>query len=350
MKVLHVINDLSYGGAEKLLVDLLPELRRNGLDVELALLWDVPSAYKQRLLDAGIKLTIIGSSNYDFRNIFKLRKLMAGVDIVHAHLFPSFYLVALASKIMSNRVAKVVTDHNVLHKRTKHWLIRKIEVFIYRQYQANAAITVDVETSLVNRGVVASKIMVVPNGINLTKFLPVRKDGKSFRIGMAGRLKAPKSQATIIRTLPLLPAHISLDLAGLGEDMDALKELAKELKVEKRVNFIGFCEDMPGFFKGIDIHVFASRGEGFGLSAAESMAMGVPTIATDVQGLREVVGGGGVLFAENDEQDLANKIQRLYDDESYFREVSERGIVQAAQFGLDMMVDKYIALYNKVRL
>ena len=85
MKILHVITSLRTGGAEKLMVDLLPRLRRKGDEVDLLLFDGTPTPFLHQLEDLGIRIfsLSIGENVYNPLNIFRLRRFMHGYDIVH---------------------------------------------------------------------------------------------------------------------------------------------------------------------------------------------------------------------------------------------------------------------------
>jgi glycosyltransferase involved in cell wall biosynthesis len=94
-----------------------------------------------------------------------------------------------------------------------------------------------------------------------------------------------------------------------------------------------------------DFSVLSSHWEGFGLAAAESMACGIPTIASDVDGLAQVVKGGGLLFEKGNENDLKDKIQMLASRDQYVLYVKS-GADKAEKYNIDNMVRKQKELYK----
>ena len=97
MKVLHVISSLEIGGAQRLLSDLLPIQKQQGLDVELLLNVRVENEFTRKIQDAGIRISSLDIPVYSVTNISRLRAHIKGYDVVHVHLFPSIYWVAIAA-------------------------------------------------------------------------------------------------------------------------------------------------------------------------------------------------------------------------------------------------------------
>jgi glycosyltransferase involved in cell wall biosynthesis len=106
---------------------------------------------------------------------------------------------------------------------------------------------------------------------------------------------------------------------------------------------------VPELLKTSDIIVLSSHWEGFGLAAVEGMAAGKPTVASDVDGLREVVQGAGVLFPHGDAQALAQIIQQLQVDPTYYHDVAIRCYQRAQQFDIMRMVEKYEKVYESYK-
>ena len=100
--------------------------------------------------------------------------------------------------------------------------------------------------------------------------------------------------------------------------------------------------------KSADVVVMSSHWEGLSLSNIEGMSSGRPFVASDVDGLREVTKGYGVLFPHGDAEALANIIRKLHDDKAYYDEVAEKCHQRALMFDIDKMVDGYEAVYREL--
>ena len=92
----------------------------------------------------------------------------------------------------------------------------------------------------------------------------------------------------------------------------------------------------------------SSEYEGLSLSSLEAMSSGKPLIASDVNGLREVVHGAGILFDVNNEQQLADEITKLVEDHSYYNRIASQCLERAMQYDFRIMGEKYLEVYRSV--
>ena len=111
---------------------------------------------------------------------------------------------------------------------------------------------------------------------------------------------------------------------------------------------MGIRNDIPQLLKASDIVVMSSHWEGFGLAAVEGMAAGKPVLASDVDGLAQVVEGAGILFPQGDAETLAGMIQNLMKDHLYYQQVAERCLQRASDYDIQRTVNGYEEIYNTV--
>ncbi len=134
-------------------------------------------------------------------------------------------------------------------------------------------------------------------------------------VGNVGRLHPDKDQATLIRgfaqALPQLPDGSLLAIMGSGRLEASLRQLAKELDIADQVRFLGQVTQGRRYFKAFDIFALTSDHEPFGMVLLEAMAAGVPVIASDCGGGKEVVEGVGTLFPLGDVAALAEGLVRM---------------------------------------
>lgn len=114
------------------------------------------------------------------------------------------------------------------------------------------------------------------------------------------------------------------------------------------IRFLGLRTDVPRLLKTADVVVMSSHFEGLSLSNIEGMSAEKPFVASDVDGLREVTKGYGLLFAHGDSEALADIIRRLHDDKSFYNEVAKRCYERARQFDIGNMVKEYNGVYSNV--
>ena len=174
MKILHVITTLRTGGAEKLMVDLMPRLKREGHQVELCVFEDVETPFRSALEKEGIKMHFFKKSvggYYSPLNIIKLTKLMRkGWDIVHTHLTSSQLFAAIGGVFCNAHL--VTTEHNTTNKRRNMSWYKSIDKWMFGRYEKHIMISDQCEANHVDYlGASNCKNLVkVYNGIDYHKY------------------------------------------------------------------------------------------------------------------------------------------------------------------------------------
>lgn len=353
MKILHVITSLRTGGAEKLMVDLLPRLRDMGHEVDLCVFDGIRTAFYQDLENEGIKIIPLrlGGSVYDPRNIFSLFSLIKNYDVVHTHNTACQLFVAIAS-LCCSKVSLVTTEHNTTNRRRGKWYLKPGDLWMYRQYKKIICISDQARNNLVSYIGESEKIVTIYNGIDLTRFQKVslkkeRFDGKKV-ITMVSAFRAQKDHKTLIKAFSLLPNEYILQLVGDGELRRETEEYVRKFASLDRIIFYGNRSDIPEILVNSDVVVLSSHYEGLSLSSIEGLASGKPFIASDVEGLHEIVSGAGILFPHQDSNALACQIRRCCMDKDYAIEVGANCIARAQKYDIDKMAEQYAMLYSSV--
>lgn len=358
MKVLHIINSLFTGGAEKLLVDSLPLYRENDIEVDLLLLNDVQTPFYERIANSfeGKILVTKTSSIYHPCNVYEIAKLMKYYDLVHVHLFPALYWVALAKVFSRSSVPLVFTEHSTNNKRINNVLLRQIDKLIYKQYSQISAITPEVKLALTkNLGLINEIVSVIYNGIDINRIQNAHAykkseffNDKSVKILIQiSSFLIQKDQKTLIKSLQFLPANYVLLLVGDGVLRAECENLVNTLQLTDRVKFLGIRMDVPELLKTSDIVIQSSNWEGFGLAAIEGMAAKKPVIASDVDGLKDIVLNNGLVFSKGNAKELAGKILSL-EDAIYNEKIAQQCYTKSQEFGIGKMVYSFVKLYKTV--
>lgn len=359
MRVLQVITSLHTGGAEKLIIDLVPRFQKKGYQVDLLLFDGCDTPLKRQLEGLNINLLSFGinCNVYNPIFIFKLLPIIKKYDIIHTHNTACQYFVALAKLFYRGKQIKfVTTEHSTNNRRRNFKFWKFVDHYIYSKYDKIVAISEEVKNSLKNI-LFDVQIEVIKNGIDIQKYEQSQAveliDSKSTNIcliTMISRFGEAKDQETVIRTLSFLPAYYYLLLVGGGDEtlISRSKRLILDLNLKDRVIFLGVRNDVPNILKSSDIIVQSSHWEGFGLAALEGMAAGKPVVATNVPGLAQVVGGAGILFPHGDAKALADIILRLHEDPVYYQQIVNQCLQRAAEFDIHKTVDQYLQLYQSL--
>lgn len=358
MKVLQVINSLDTGGAEKLILDSILLYKERGVDMEVLLLLDKHTPFRQTLEDTyQVKVqALTKGSLYNPFLIFKIIPFLRAYDVLHGHLFPVLYWLAFAKAVYFSRTPLVFTEHSTSNKRRDHIIFKYVDRFAYNKINRIGCISKGTLAQLLKHVNVNEKALVINNGIDLNKFKPRRlkgekgeeRDKKNYTLIQVSKFRHPKDQITLVKSMSLLPRFIRLKLVGDGPTRIECEKLVMDLNLEDRVEFMGQRFDIPDLIGGSDIVILSSHWEGFGLSIVEGMAMRKPAIACDVPGVSEILNGYGLLFKPSHQQELAQHILNLIQDQEYYTKIAMQCYERAQEYGIEQMVDAYIEVYKSL--
>lgn len=353
MKILHVITSLRTGGAEHLMVDLLPRLRDLGNEVELLLFDGTRTAFYEDLEQKGIKIHSlgIGGNVYHPRNILKLRGFISRYDIIHTHNTACQLFVPIAKMLKCTKVKLVTTEHSANNRRRGKWYLKPIDKWMYSRYRYIICISEQPAENLRKHIGAKDSIVVVNNGVDVVRFLYPIKDisqNLNFLITQVSSFNVAKDQDTLVKAIKELPSNYRVQLVGDGIRRQNVEELAQALVVANRVDFLGIRSDIPEILKSSDIVILSSHWEGLSLSSIEGMASGRPFIASDVDGLHEIVKDAGILFPHGDYKQLAKEIKQLCNNPVHYNVVARECQKRAKQFDISIMAEKYNELYKSL--
>ena len=249
----------------------------------------------------------------------RLRSIVAGRDVRFciAHRFKPIYIALLATRLP---VIGVHHAFGVYSRQARRWFINRFRSRLLLLGVSNA-VRDEIRAHL--PGWEPARIETLYNRIDVAAVQAEQVSREAARetlglppdawvIGNVGRLHPDKDQATLIRgfalALPQLPANSLLAIMGSGRLESSLKALASKLDVSARVRFLGQVRQGRRYFKAFDTFALSSDHEPFGMVLLEAMAAGVPVVASDCGGAREVVEGVGKIFPLGDHHVLAAEL------------------------------------------
>ena len=357
-KIFFIIPSLAGGGAEKVLVDLLCHLDRDKYQMHLVL-------FEKK----GVHLGSIPShvSIYDlkkknrysfFKLIFSLVSLFRALkpDTVLSFMAYTNIVTVLASFLFRIKFNLVISIHTNLTKsllssrcsRVKKFLY--VKLFNYADYTVVPSLGIK-EHLLGDFGLNEQKIRVINNPLDLININRLGNEGlKNEELGKyivaVGRLERPKDYPTLLKAYALISAKVEekLVILGEGEEKERLKQIAKDLKIQKKVLFLGFKNNPYKFMKTASIFVLSSIWESFAIVLTEAMACGTPVVSTDCSsGPDEIITNGknGLLVLPSDEKALAEAMVTLLRDKDLRKKFSEEGRKRAEDFKIEKILPQY---------
>jgi glycosyltransferase involved in cell wall biosynthesis len=268
------------------------------------------------------------------KNIIKKQK----PDFINSHMsYPAGFLGTLIQKFCG--IPNVTTEHSWIRKHFRSWIHRKC--VMYSLENSAGYITVSNALRQDIQSVVKREISVVPNVVDISKFSVSRKKpGERLDIGLLGGMgNYRKGLDILIKAIALLKnRNIKVHVGGDGKLLGKFKSMALEAGLFEQFTFYGDvpADDTPEFYSRLDAFVLASRDETFGVVVIEAMASGLPVIATDCGGPKEIITEEtGILVRNEDPEDLASGIEYMQEnigkyDRKAIREYAESKYGQEA--------------------
>ena len=369
-KIAYVIDGLSMGGAERLMVPILAHLSRTDFQPYVCALQSKdgnPMADEIRAL--GIRVDCLDIKHLRDLNapahLTKYLKQM-GADLVHTQLEFANILGNIAAKLL--RLPSVCTIHVMpsLDVKSKRRFHQRAEWFVLR-YFCDRVISVSEEARLYHlkiSGAPFEQVTTLYNGIDLSPF--VRMDRAHERMVVRTELGIPAS-ANVITTVAVLrpqkgvqfmiqalPSILAADpdtyylIVGSGTHENVLREEVNRLRVSDRVIFAGMRKDVPRLLAASDIFVLPTLTEALPTVLAEAMAARLPIIASRVGGVPEMVtdGENGCVIEAGDPDGLITACGSLLSDPETRAAMGTQGwqIVQQ-KFNIERQVDRLEQLY-----
>ncbi len=367
--VLHVIDTLGFGGAERFLAGLVQHLDRDRFRPVVAWL-SKAGPFAQRLEEAGIEVVGIHARGHrDAKALITLVRLMRElkVDVVNTHLFVDGFYGRLAA-LWAGVPARVVTQQNAYddpRRRLPAWQIwanRALAPFTQRFVAVSQA-----TKEYLHRveWVPEHKIHVIPNAITPPPPVPeeavralrgmwAAREGAGPLVGTVARLEPQKGLDVLVDAMTQVREHlpdVRCVIVGAGALREALAARIRDRGLEGTVRLVGTREDIPVVLASLDVFVLPSRFEGLSLALLEAMAAGRPVVATAVSGTVEVVQDGetGILVPPEDAAALAQGIVRVLENREEARRLGAAARQRVlTHYTISAVARQYEALYEEL--
>lgn len=361
-RILHLIETGGPGGAERVLLELAKHFARDGRSV-VGLLR--PGWLYDHVVSCGLPFVPLGSSRGgEFGIISRLSRVIQEqrITLIHAHEFYMSVIAAFASYVSGVPLIMTVHGRNYYPERMRRRLL-------YRLATKLAACTVAVSRDLAEffsavTGAPRQRIHVIYNGVVPCSSRGSAADSQPLArleiapsakiVGTIGNLYPVKGQKHLLRALRIIlqrQPNVHLLLFGRGEGLTELLAEAAEARIQDKVHFLGFRDDVPQWLRVFDVFVLPSLSEGLPLSLLEAMSARIPVVVTSVGGMPEVVADGktGFIVRPGDPEALADRILFLLEHPGTAAAMgAEGGRVYEEKFTLTKMVERYAELYERV--
>lgn len=352
---------LEMGGTQRQFAQLATALRRKRVRVRLGC--NLSQGYFSETLRPEWEVTEfrLGDSLFSRKALSSARALarfLRSNEVCIAHSFSFYSNLMMIPVARIARIPIVIGSHRQLGDLLTHsqFNVQTILLQLCDRVVCNSKAA---SGRLIARGLSPSKVVVIPNAVS-PEIFAVAKRGKqpsltgTVKIGMIARMSAGKGHRLLLRAVAQLPnksRSIHLLLAGDGPERFQLEAMTEQMGLTGQVTFLGQCPDIAGFLAELDISVLVSSSESSPNAITESMAAGLPIVATRVGGIPELISHGetGLLVPMDDDVELAHAIEYLADNPDVRARLGQNALEFALRhFRLDQVCQGYEHLYAEL--
>jgi glycosyltransferase involved in cell wall biosynthesis len=366
--VITVVESLGRGGAERLVVTTMGRLQRHRFEPRVATLFG-PSDLAEELRAMKVPVHELGMRGpVDIPRVaFKLRNLIrhTGAEVVHTHLYFANIVGRLATR--GSTASLVTTLHNPDYthdagrglrfrgrkaldrftlRRPGHLLAVSEEV--RRDYQAHFDLPdIEVLYNFIDMGRFQEQLATVDRAA-ARRALGVRNgDVVALHVGRFHRQKAQDHLLRALQVARVESPGLRLFFAGGGSELSRVRSMASEMDVGDAVVFLGPVSDVMPLYRAADLFVFPSRFEAFGMALLESMAAGLPSVATRAGGILEVATERTTLLVGIDHvTELARALVRLAEDPGLRQRLGAAAVERARDFDFSRWLPRLEEIYE----
>jgi glycosyltransferase involved in cell wall biosynthesis len=361
-RILQIIPTLDQAGAEKQMSLLARGLPPEEFEVHVCALTR-GGPLISALLEAGLPVTVIGKRwRLDPRACWRLNRHVAALrpDLIHTWMFAANAYGYAAAKAAG--VSCLVPSQRCVDP-WKSWGQLAVDRYVARRCGRVVVNSPGVRDFYVRHGLPADKIRVIANAVAAAEpagttrrqvLAELGLPAESRLVGLIGRLWAQKRVKDAIWAADLLKVirdDVHLLVIGDGPHRDRLRRFRDQAVIRDKVHFLGHRGDVPRLLPGLDVLWSTSGYEGQSNAILEAMAAGVPVVATDIPGNRDLVlpEVTGLLFPLGDRAGLARCTERLLSDAELAKRFGQAGRRRVqSEFSVEKMVERYAELYREL--
>lgn len=355
LKIAQFIDTDGIGGAEVMLLELSAALQARGAEVVVVHFGN--DELCRKAADLGIE-TLVAPGKRFYKKTWSLPVFCLqfasflrreGFDLVHAHLFGPICGAAPAARLLGLPALGTLHDVYLVKEKPSRGYLLKLAAFCKMQLVSVSRDMRDYYCNLQPN--IASTLIY--NGADAARYA-AGQGNISKEIVSVGRLVSLKCFDLLLNAFALLPQSLDaqLTVVGDGPERDALEALAKSLSLDQRVRFVGEQDDVVSYLQNASVFCLTSETEGLSRSIIEAMSCGLPIVATDVGGNRELVTAGenGVLLRQScTAREISDALEKLLLDPQQLAKFGAASRARAEKdFSLDAMVGNYWDAYQKL--
>lgn len=354
-KVLIIDLGKSYGGAEKLIENLLVGLR-NDFDMRIAINLKGEFILKSNIIDEFNKITLINTKKTIIKNIFSLIKYIKRerIDIIHCHGTPSNAIGILLKKLCKVKfISTIHSDLNYEFDGIKKLIYLKIEKLMLKYCDECITVSENLKNKIIKRyGKEEDKFKLIYNGIEINNLADINcNSNTAFTFLFVGRLVEIKNIPLLLEGLKFLKDNkrdFYCNIIGEGEERDNLEKLSVDFGINDNVNFLGFKSNIQEYMINSNALILTSKMEGIPITIIEAFANKLPVIASAVGGITEMIvdGENGVLYDIQEKEKFFKILLDIIDNKINLCEIKENEYkIYLSKWNREKMLYNYNNIY-----
>lgn len=367
VRCLHIINGEHFSGAERVQDLLALSLAEYGFEVEFAVLKEGKFAANRRSQCPIHSIPMSG--RFDRTIVRRLQELVRQRDyrILHAHTPRSLMVAAAVAR--RTGLPLVYHVHSPVGRDSTRWFQNRINLWVEKRSLQRTTHLIGVSDSvghyMEQLGYGSDRLTVVPNGVPVVETentagqnsQPTWSSPWATTLGTVALFRPRKGTEVLLRSVARMAESgrdIGLVAVGGFESpsyQKMLEQLTSELNIQDRVHWTGFTRDVNAWFPVMDLFVLPSLfGEGLPMVVLESMAMGIPVVASRVEGIEQAIRPGldGAIAEPGNAEDLALQVTNLLDQHDLTKLGAQARNRQREQFSDHSMCRQTAAVYRRV--
>ncbi|MCF6276312.1 MAG: glycosyltransferase [Candidatus Magasanikbacteria bacterium] len=346
--IVHIIPTLSFGGAERFVVDLANNYDENKFETTIIVLKNYTPLKKE--LKRSVRVITVKKKGKISFGLFKLLRKKLKIlkpDVIHTHLFGGDFWGRVVAHKMG--IPVVTTEHNI--NTDESFFKKRIKILLKNYSDVYTAPSKAVVEFMKKEYKLKKPVHKIRHGIKLERFAKIKpaKIKKNFKLLILGRLVEQKGHKNALSALVgLKDFKWHLTIVGDGEKKKEIISMSKKLGIFDRISIQKPTTNVPELLKNFNIMIIPSNWEGLGIVAMEAMASGRVVVASATGGLVEVVRNmeNGLLFENGRYDDLRSRLHWLFSHPHSGEELAKSAKNFALHhFGVEEMVKKYEEIY-----
>lgn len=357
MKICFLITGLGIGGAEKYLLNLVPQLKFDKLIISLT----NKSEFGKELEKKGEKIYYLGLNKFNlplvlikfFKIIIKENPDILDTYLIHSNLFGRVFGRIFGIKKIISSIRSDYSDFKILK------FIDKLTQNLVNLYILNSRALLNYTYNL--NQIPLNKIIIIPNGIDLKRIqntidknFNIREElgleKNSFIIVSVARLIKEKNLSTLIKAMKLINKNLFLVIVGDGPERKILQKISEKLNLKNRIFFLGTRKDVLNIVNSSNVFILPSLREGMSNALMEAMALKKICIVSNIAQNKELIKDNinGITFYPKNENELAKKILEIYKNEHLRSLGEEASKLIKERYDIKIIIKKYEKIIENI--